>query len=242
MRYKTIPVVMCVYKRPERLSTTLDQLTSQVGCKVKLYIWNNNYRLRNNVAKTVAKYPKLDITLHNNKVNVGGFARFYMARKLSSRYPAIIFIDDDIELSPESIITLVKEFRPRTIHSFFTFRITSRRNFFKRYVPNPGDEADWCGTGGMICDATIFRQDGLFECPERYSFVEDVWLSYYASHILGWKLYRSATDIKIVEDDKNQYPKLRPLKAEFYKYLRKNGWEVPRLNSMNWLQRLLSYF
>lgn len=237
----TIPVVMCTYRRPERLSTTLDQLASQVDCKIKLYIWNNKFEHRRQIEEAIACFPELDVTLHNSRKNIGGFARFYVARKLSPTYPAVVFIDDDVELSPRSLSTLICEFKPETIHSFFTFCFTSKRSFFKRFVPKRGEEADYCGTGGMICDTSIFRQPDLFKCPSKYLFVEDVWLCYYASHVLGWKLYRSFTDIKIIYDDRNQYPGLRQTKEEFFQYLRAEGWDIPRRRGRRTLRRAINY-
>jgi GT2 family glycosyltransferase len=221
---------MCTYRRPERLLTTLDQLSSQISCKIKIYIWNNKIDHEKQIEKAIARFPELDITLYNSRENIGGFARFRVARELSLTYPAVIFIDDDVELSPKSLSTLIREFKPETIHSFFTFRFTSKSSFFERFVPQPGEEADYCGTGGMICDTSIFRQAGLFKCPDKYLFVEDVWLSYYAMHILDWKLYRSFTDIKIIDDDRNQYPGLRQTKQEFFQYLLAQGWGIPRSN------------
>lgn len=224
----TYPVVMCAYKRLERLSTTLRQLSEQVSCNAEVYIWNNSALEAPYVGRTISQYPSMAINLHNSKLNIGGFGRFYYAREIAHKYPAVIFIDDDVDLDPTCLLALAKEFRPRTIHSFFTFKFTSKRNFFDRNDSNPGEEVDYCGTGGMICDTSIFLKDGLFRCPAEYSFVEDVWLSFYASHVMGWKLYKSASPICIVPDEKNQYVHLRDTKQEFFSYLLDLGWDVPR--------------
>jgi hypothetical protein len=225
---QTIPVIICTYQRLERLSTTLDQLSEQINCSIDLYIWNNNPKNSQFIVDTIKNYPKLKIELHNSKHNIGGFGRFYYARTISSRYPAVIFIDDDIKLSPGSIRTLMDEIKPSTIYSFYAYKFITKENYFKRRNLKTGDEADYCGTGGMICDTSIFKEKELFNCPEKYWFIEDLWLSYYAKHILGWTLYKSSAKIKILDDDINQWVQLRAMKTTFLRYLINQGWDVAK--------------
>ena len=227
---KPIPVVMCTYQRLERLSTTLDQLVRQEDCNIKLYIWNNNVDDADFIEKTIKEYRQLEIELYNSKINIGGFGRFYYARKLSDKYPTVIFIDDDVELAPNSLSTLAKEYSPNTIHSFYAYRFKTRKDYFKRVNLDPRDEADYCGTGGMICDTSIFKHEDLFKCPKQYWFIEDLWLSYYANHILGWKLYKSGSTIKIIHDNKDQWQMLAKTKTEFLGYLVDQGWDIIKPN------------
>jgi hypothetical protein len=39
-----------------------------------------------------------------------------------------------------------------------------------------------------MVDAKIFLEDGLFNVPKCAYQVEDLWLSYYADHVMNWKL------------------------------------------------------
>lgn len=226
MKNKRLPVIMCVYKRLDHLELTLNQLLDQVDYTFDIFIWNNNPKEQSRLERTAELYPQLKITVHHSKSNIGGFGRFYLARQISSRYPAVIFIDDDVDLSQNALSTLAQEFKPRTIHSFYAFKFKTKDNYFKRKKLKPGNEADYCGTGGMICDTSIFNEKGLFECPKEYWFIEDLWLSYYANHILGWKLYKSGAKIILVEDGKNQWIKLKISKTAFLKYLIFQGWNV----------------
>jgi hypothetical protein len=86
----------------------------------------------------------------------------------------------------------------------------------------------YAGTGGMVADTTIFRDPRVFECPERFVFVEDVWLSYFAEHVLGWSLVRSAAGFAQVEDGRNQWSAMpTDHKSEFVRHLVERGWQVP---------------
>jgi hypothetical protein len=226
MLEKTMPIVMCTYSRLDRLPFTLSQLTMQIGCTIEVFIWNNNLEGRELIDATIKLYPQLRVTVHHSEHNIGGFGRFYFARRFSSQYSSVIFIDDDVNLKNNAISTLIKEFEPQTIHSFYAFKFKTKEDYFKRKRLKAGEEADYCGTGGVICDTTIYKEKGLFQCPKEYWFIEDLWLSYYASHVLGWKLYKSKAEIKLIEDGKNQWVELKNLKTEFLQYLIRQGWDV----------------
>ncbi len=226
MLEKTAPVVICTYRRLDRLGSTLSQLIMQTDCTVEVLIWNNNPEGRELIDATIKLYPKLKVTVHHSGHNIGGFGRFYFARRISSRYSFVIFIDDDVILNNNAISTLIKEFEPRTIRSFHAFKFKTKEDYFYRQRLKAGEEADYCGTGGAICDTTIFKEKELFQCPKKYWFIEDLWLSYYASHVLGWKLYKSKAEIKLIEDGKNQWVELKNLKTEFLQHLVRQGWDV----------------
>ena len=43
----------------------------------------------------------------------------------------------------------------------------------------------YVGTGGSIIDAGVFQLEELFECPDEFRSVEDLWLSYIVQ-AMGW--------------------------------------------------------
>lgn len=216
---------MCTYKRPERLAITLEQLEAQEGVKVKLYIWNNNPEISGQVDEIVSR-SQLEVQVHHNPDNVGGFGRFYKASEIAEDFPFIVTIDDDVNFGPHAIKTLVNEFKPNTIHSFFAFKLINAHDYFDRTVSHPGETADYCGTGGEIIDSSIFKNQRLFECPEKYWFLEDLWLCFVAKQN-GWELYKSAADLHLDEGDfKDQWLQLKPLKTEFLEYLVNQGFKI----------------
>src|SRR5947209_5438967 len=154
MLEKTVPVVMCTYRRLDRLDCTLSQLAMQIDCNVEVFIWNNNPEGRELIDATIKLYPQLKVTVHHSDHNIGGFGRFYFARHISSRYSSVIFIDDDVILKNNAISTLFEEFEPQTIYSFYAFKFRTIEDYFKRKRLKAGEEADYCGTGGEICDTT----------------------------------------------------------------------------------------
>lgn len=226
---QNIPIILCVYKRTKRLSQTLKQLEGQTYKNIDIYIWNNSIEDKKIVDDIVSNYPNLKINVFHSTQNIGGFGRFYKAKEISNKYNSVIFIDDDIDYSMNFVETLEKEFKQKTIHSFYAFKFRSSSNYFDRNNILTNQEADYCGTGGMICDIEIFQNNGLFNCPKKFWFIEDLWLSYYASDVLGWKLYKSSAKINRFNDDGlDQWRELSNTKSVFLQYLIENkNWEVP---------------
>ena len=227
---ETTPVVLCVWRRPERLEVTLTSLAAQTR-PVKLWVWNNNAALRAFVDTAVADTSDLDIEVVHSSRNIGGFGRFYIARRLAREYPPVVFLDDDQVPAPDFIESLVSEFRPKTINGTWAFRFRSTRSYWDRVAASPGERVKFCGNGGMICDSSIFLETGLFECPRRFWFVEDLWLSYYADHIMGWRLYKSGARILKEPADHGQFQTLGATKDIMLRHLVRRGWDPLLLES-----------
>ncbi len=222
----TIPVVFCTYHRLQRLSTTLGQLSEQENCKIRVYIWNNNQDEKEFINKEIKLFPRLNISVYHSKKNIGGYGRFYLAKKLSPNYSAVVFIDDDINLNKDTISTLIKEYKPKNISAVYSFKFTSQTNYFRRSKLKPGEYADYCSTSCMIADSSVFKEKELFNCPKKYWYIEDLWLSYYANHKLGWSLMKSGAKIVQLDDNVGQWRNLKLLKSEFLQYLIGRGWNV----------------
>lgn len=222
-RKTDVAVIICTWKRLDQIAMTLDCLDKQTMEKnrsISLFIWNNNCRDRHKLTNTISSYRPngalRNIELYNSFVNIGGFGRFYIARLLHNRFKHVIFIDDD-ELLPKDFVTKAEKFRkPQTIASHWAFNTKS--SYWDRAPVAEGKDANYCGTGGMIVDSSIFMKNELFRCPIKYWFVEDLWLSFFAKN-LGWKLTKFQVDISFIEDDKNQYQRIVDKKEKFYQYL-----------------------
>jgi hypothetical protein len=173
----------------------------------------------------VAEVPSLDVDVVHSARNVGGFGRFYYARRIASEHPFVIFLDDDQAPGPEVIATLVREFRPRTAVSTWGYRFRGRHRYSERYPARPGERVKYCGTRGMICDTLAFLHPSVFACPKRYWFVEDLWLSYVLDDRLGWSMYKSAAEIETDADEHDQYRFLGPTKDRFHRHLVRRGWD-----------------
>lgn len=223
----TVPVVMCVWDRIENLERTVEQLEHQVGCLPHLHLWNNNWEARNSIERVIID-ARIPISVIHSHKNVGGFGRFYVARELASTrsMDPVIFIDDDQILSNDTLYTLIDEFRSDTVTGVWAFRFLSTTNYWERTQVPAGGAADYVGTGGMIAPLRLFLEPKLFECPRRFWFVEDLWLSYVASTV-GLRLRGSGATIGFDPDEKNQFHRLTFRKTRFFRYLtRTGGWSL----------------
>jgi hypothetical protein len=217
-----LPVVMCTWRRLERLPRTLEQLAAQ-DVAVQALIWNNNPETtRVDAAAAAAAFP---VAVHHSARNIGGFGRFYLAREAAEAgHRSVIFIDDDQEFEPTTIRELVEHHRAHSLSGWWAFRFPGG-TYGRRVPAAPGESASYVGTGGMIVDTAIFRHARLFRCPRRYWFVEDLWLCYVAHHLAGFDLFKSPAHFEIAEDGCDQYLALGHTKWRFLRYLIRQGWE-----------------
>jgi hypothetical protein len=221
-----VHVVMCVWRRPHNLPATLASLQAQSHHPIKLCIWNNNRSLRLFVDATVARVADLDVEVIHSSRNIGGFGRYYFARQLAGRHPYVIFLDDDQVPAPGFVRSLIDEFSPQSIRGIWGYRFHGTARYGDRTAANPGERIKYCGTGGMICDTSAFLTAELFSCPKRFWFgVEDLWLSYYADHVLGWPLYKSGAEILTQSDEHDISRVVYPNKQRLFRYLVRRGWD-----------------
>ena len=72
----------------------------------------------------------------------------------------------------------------------------------------------------MILPSKIFDNNIVFEIPEKYKFIEDLWLSVVAKYELGYNLKGCKADIQIINDGNDQYTQLKNEKEQLYTYLK----------------------
>jgi hypothetical protein len=220
------PVIMCAWKRIHRLERTLEMLADQEA-PATLYVWNNNRREAKRVDSVLARSPIPAQSFHCNR-NIGSFGRFYVAHDLADRHDAVLFIDDDQEFGRSMVADQLASFAPRTLAGWwaFTYRPGARSYAERDRVQGPLDRADYVGVGGMVADATVFRDPALFRCPRRYWFVDDMWLSFFASEVHGWDLRRSLGDFEFAPDGQDLDLTLTVIKIRMFRYLKRRGWTV----------------
>jgi hypothetical protein len=220
-----LPVVMCVWDRLDRLPRTLRSIQHSVGVRAEIFLWNNRSAEADRVLRDAraacasSSDTGTRVTVATSAVNIGGFGRFYWARRLAARRPFVVFLDDDQMLDPFSLAELAAEARPRALRAVWAYRFENRTEYWRRSQVRPGEPAHYLGTGGMVADTSIFLDDAVFGCPAPYWFIEDLWLSHYAHAELGWSLRRSHAEIGMIFDGRNQYRALRQAKDDFYRLL-----------------------
>ena len=208
-----VPVIFCTWHRIERLPQTLAMLAEQT-VPVQAVIWDNNGQSEA-VAKAVADSP-VPVTIHHSERNIGGFGRFYLARAAAeAAHQAVVFVDDDAEFGPTLVADMLNAHRPRSLSGWFAFTEPDPR---LDVWAAPGEPAVYLGTCGMIADPEIFTRPGLFACPRRYWFIEDVWLSSFAARH-GYALFRSPINLTELQDGRNQSLTLGWTRKRLWKYL-----------------------
>jgi hypothetical protein len=218
-----LPVVLCTWRRREGLERALDDLAQQ-DVPVQAVIWNNG--LDRDIVDEISRAASLPVTVHHSRHNIGGFGRFVAARELAASHERVIFVDDDHRIGPTTVRDLTSRYRAQTISGWWAFRF-SRAAFSDLARVDDGEPASYVGTCGMIADISIFRDDALFNCPRRFWFVEDLWLSYVASHLRKWGLFGSHADLECVNDGRDQWLSLGETKTRFVRYLIRQGWTEP---------------
>jgi glycosyltransferase involved in cell wall biosynthesis len=225
----TLPVIMCVWKRLAGFEMIIKQLNNQKFTNFKLFVWNNNLELEKQFEKLLNK-AKFEYEIHHSKENVGGFGRFFYAKKIR-RKPGIldycVFIDDDQRFGKNLLETFYKEREKNTIKSQWGWQFTGLNYYTDRKLVKIKESIHYAGTGGMIADMKVFEDDDLFDCKKEYWFVEDLWLSFYANKYHNYKLIKSAADMINGDDEHSLYKIVLDVKTPMLNYLiKEKKWDI----------------
>jgi hypothetical protein len=225
---QAVPVVMCLWNRPQRIDDILRQLDEQSdGRGVRLLLWNNqpadDAHYRDRIAAYRAKGTLRSVEYVQSAQNVGGIGRLFLARRLlrNGYRGHFLMLDDDQDVTPDFIGSMLRYAAPREYAGWWAYNYID--SHWNRTATEPGEIADYAGTGGSVCDVEIVRHSAFFtDLPRRFAFLEDQWLCAYAKS-LGWKVRKADVDITFVLHETNQFLAYATLKDEFREYLRTTG-------------------
>jgi len=215
----SIPLVMCLWNRPERIHDIVSMLETLDGPPVRVLFWNNAPDKRESYSWLADHAPRGSLTgidLYTSDVNIGGLARFVATRLLTnSGYTGpVLFLDDDQDVSPSFVSDLLADYAPRSIVGWWAFDFGV--SYWERVQIDAGSTAQHVGTGGMVFDSALVRDDQFFaDLPRRYAFLEDQWMSHFAL-LRGWTLKKARTHIEFVLEHTNQYHAMIGIKDEFF--------------------------
>ena len=222
-------IVVCLWNRPQRLEAVLDMLDGQDWpAGARLMLWNNNPDDRDHYDRVLAERALGDgclasVDIHHSEDNLGGLARFVVARLArNGGYDGpVIMLDDDQDVSPTFVSDLARDYAPRSVVAWWAFGLHG--SYWRRAELPPGAKADHAGTGGTIYDSALVDDDRFFAAlPRKYAFLEDQWMTFMA-RLAGWRVVKADTAISLVLEESNQYHALKPLKDEFYQYQLSRG-------------------
>jgi glycosyltransferase involved in cell wall biosynthesis len=211
-----VAVILCVFVRLENLEMTLNKIKDQTNKDFDFYICDNSNKEQKVIGLIKKHTPNLGVNLSikSYKNEFKQFSRFLLARDLAEDgYEKIIFFDDDEILPLTFIDECLTQYEPGTVKTFWAHKINK---IYKKKIKLENDEiGNYAGTGGLICDSSIFLNEDFFDCPEEYWIIDDLWLSFYLLKYTDYKIKALKTDIKFINDAKATFLKLKQLKQEF---------------------------
>jgi len=223
-----IPVIICMWRRPERLAPILDMLEGQVGAgTLRLYIWNNDAtrdaEYRAVLAGRSAAGALAGTVVHSSRRNIGGAARFLLARAVARagyRGPMVL-IDDDEQVQDDFVARLLAAWSPRTYAGVWAWRIHG--DYWNRTRAAHGEQATYVGTGGAVVDSDVLGDDDLIrQLPLKRLFLEDIWLSAFAARN-GCALRAVDAPFEFTDPEGDQWHALAARKSEFFDELGRPG-------------------
>jgi len=241
-RSPKITVVVLTWKRLKPVAELIKSLSNQTYRDFSVYISNGNPELQaqiNKLAMLARQQHGLEVTVKMDGNERRSFRRLLVAKQLAKQGTEIIFyIDDDVSIPNNYIEKYLMQYEPKTYHSGFAWTLFDQgRNYYKsRKRRNDNDyRLYYCGTAVSMIDASIFLEDGLTNpelVPAGAYKIEDLWLSYYADHVMGWKLkYINAPGTIIGGGDSvalyREVAKDEYTKSDFLKDLVSMGWKIP---------------
>jgi len=204
-----ITVVLLTWQRISSLKTTLARLANQTHKHFDVHISNSNEK----ASQTVEKYAKyfegtLSITVSHDSNDLHAYRRLTVARELAKGgTEVILFIDDDVTISNSYIEDIMAAYEPNSYSSAYAWIFTNNgQDYYKhrKRVRDNLNKIHYCGSAVSVIDASIFLYDDLFVHPEEAYLMEDLWLSYFAQQVKGWKLkYAHVNNLSISGSDAN---------------------------------------
>ena len=238
-----IHIILCTYNRIYNLENVLQSLHIQtVSNQIVLHLLNNNISQKDQIEQLIlTKYNfRIILTHYNNENNI--FERFIYAKKFISYVPNVkylLFIDDDMTYENTWVEKMYDLRKPKHYISWYVklYDLREKRiNYlnsshitYENSIKNTNKTVqygNYGGPGGSIIDTDIFKDNDFYNLPiERIKYMDDIWLSYYVSHIKKWKIMRSFLAPHLIPARHHTlYDLKKREKNAFFKYLIKKGW------------------
>lgn len=219
----TVAVVTCVWKRPERLRYTLDMLACQSE-PVDVLLINNNAELEELVDRHVEN-TDADIRVWHNGENRGPYARLEVMHECRDEYEWFVWVDDDLRFGCRLVEQWMLQRVSDTLMGWKGFNFAG--HYWERAQVTAGELCDYLLGSNVLVPARAMRDDGVLDLPREYRLCcDDLWLSFYASHVLGMPLRAGKADVSINIDGKDTYLLHHDRKMRLLDELRAQGWKV----------------
>lgn len=218
-----ICVVTCVWQRPERLDYTLGQLEKQTDGDFETVVIVNNKEHAQAVRKRL-QVSELRASTIVHSQNRGPFARIEAAHSLREHYDAFLWVDDDLIFDESLIARWKKVRRAGTVQGWRGFRFTG--TYWDREQMPPGHTCHYLWGSNLLVDSAAFADKRICNLVQRFWQCDDLWLCYYANHVLKMPLLAADVDVRVEVDGKDTYHSQHNIKRECLDMLRRKGWAV----------------
>ena len=216
----SIGILSCVWKRPERLEYTLDQLAAQDYDDWHLYLINNEPELVPLVEDKVKEYA-LPMTVIHNAENRGPFARWEVAHKYADQHDYFMTIDDDVLFNDD----LLSSWQAQACDEVMGWNgFIFQSDYWHRLNVEPGQPCHYVWGSNMLVPASVVALPAVLELSRDYWQCDDLWMCYIASHKAGLTVRRANIEVCIEDDGKDTYLGQHRNKVLFLEILRKAGW------------------
>jgi glycosyltransferase involved in cell wall biosynthesis len=236
-----VAVVVLTWQRISALRNTLYSLYRQTHKNFDVYISNGN--LNPKTCAIIEKYATsyrlrgMNIYVSHDGNEIFAFRRMTVGKRLAENgYEIILFIDDDVTIPSKYVSRCLDQYEPKTYKSGFAWSLFKEGSSYYKYRERRWDnekQINYCGTGISMIDASIFLEKGLLDAPESAYKIEDLWLSYYAQHVMKWRLAYMATPEVLISGDDNvalfkSVQKDLINKDHLLRELVSRGWKIPK--------------
>jgi len=204
-----LAVVLTLYDRLEYLDRQILELSAQNNQDFDLYICNNSDQ--------DISFPGARIYNYSNKYKMYG--RFYLIRDhiATGDYDMVLLVDDDEIFPPTLIDQCYEQFDENVVKSFWGFQ--TYRDYWIRDRLRGDRKGDYAGTGGLLSPIALWRIPEVYEAPEEYWIIDDLWLSYCILKHTDYLIMGLNVPITFYPDEskKATYLSIKPLKSEFHR-------------------------
>lgn len=231
-----IVVILLSWRRVGAIRNTLSRLSKQTRKDFVVHISNGNIDHAAKIDEYARLFPNLKINVtHDGNDNLS-FRRFLVARDYAEAgYDIILFLDDDIVFPTNYVDSFVKSYKPGAYYSDYAWTFQKSGSDYYKYrtrVYSNDHEIKYGGTGVSMIDPAVFLDKRFFKAPREAYDIEDLWLSYFCTHVLKWKIkYVGVPRVTIGGGDSvalyKQIKRRSFNKADFLRMLvRDYGWNV----------------
>ena len=204
-----LAVILTVYDRLEYLDRQIAELAAQQNINFDLYVCNNSDR--------DISFPGARIYNYRNQYKMYG--RFYLIRDhiVPAGYEMVLLLDDDEVFPPSLIEECYRQFDPTSVKSFWGFQ--TYKDYWMRARLRGNRKGDYAGTGGLLSPIELWYVPEIYEAPEEYWIIDDLWLSHCILKYTNYSIMGLNVGMSFYPDEgkKATYLSIRPLKSAFHR-------------------------